>query len=275
MFSTKSLVSKSALLHCSKFMASKQLIFGTEARKRLLEGCKQLAEAVEVTLGPGGRNVLIDQSYGSPKITKDGVTVAKGVEIGDKSLNIGASLVKSVANKANDDAGDGTTTATILARAIFEEGFRKVESGINPTHIKKGIDQAVEFITAELKAISTEVKGKSAISNVATISANGDREIGNMIAELYEKVGIHGTITVKEGKTLHHEVEYVDGLNFDRGYVSPYFVTDSTKQRIEFDNCFILIADKKISNFQEILPFLEFTANQKRPLLIIAEDVDS
>jgi chaperonin GroEL len=155
-------------------------------------------------LGPGGRNVLIDQSFGSPKITKDGATVAKAIQIEDKSINIGASLVKSVASKANDEAGDGTTTATLLARAIYEEGLKKVESGINPTHIKKGIDKAVEFITAELKTISTEVKGKEAISNVATISSNGDRQIGDLMAGLYEKVGIHGTITVKEGKTLQH-----------------------------------------------------------------------
>lgn len=250
MLSTKALLTKSSLLTCPKYFASKQLLFGTEARKKLLQGCKQLADAVQVTLGPGGRNVLIDQSYGSPKITKDGVTVAKAIQIPDKSVNIGASLVKSVANKTNDQAGDGTTTATILARAIFQEGFKKVESGVNPTHIKRGIDQAVEFITNELKATSTEVRGKEAISNVATISANGDREIGNMLAELYEKVGIHGTITIQEGKTLHHEIEYVDGLKFDRGYVSPYFVTDDKKQRIEFENCYLLLVEKKIGNFQ-------------------------
>ena len=175
MLSTKSFLAKSSLVCATKYFASKQLVFGTEARKKLLQGCNQLADVVEVTLGPGGRNVLIDQTYGSPKITKDGVTVAKAIEIPDKSINIGASLVKSVANKTNDEAGDGTTTATILARAIFEEGFKKVETGLNPTHIKKGIDQAVEFITNELKANSTEVRGKEAISNVATISANGDR----------------------------------------------------------------------------------------------------
>ena len=172
----------------------------------MLEGCKQLCSAVEVTLGPGGRNVLIDQSYGSPKITKDGVTVAKAIELSDKSINIGANLVKGVANKTNDEAGDGTTTATILARAIFEEGFKKVESGLNPTHIKKGIDRAVEYITEDLKKNSTPIKGRQAISNVATISANGDRKIGDMLADLYEKVGVHGTITIQEGKTLNHEV---------------------------------------------------------------------
>lgn len=197
MFSTKAVVSKGSLLNSSRYFASKQLLFGTEARKKLLEGCKQLAEAVQVTLGPGGRNVLIDQTYGSPKITKDGVTVAKAIDLPDKSVNIGASLVKSVANKTNDEAGDGTTTATILARAIYEEGFKKVESGLNPTDLKKGIDMAVEFITNDLKANSTEVRGHQAISNVATISANGDRKIGNMLADLYEKVGIHGTITIQ------------------------------------------------------------------------------
>ena len=191
---------------------------------------------------------MIDQSYGSPKITKDGVTVAKAIELPDKSVNIGASLVKSVASKANDEAGDGTTTATILARAIFEEGFKKVESGLNPTHIKKGIDKAVNNVIEYLKAQSTEVRGREAISNVATISANGDREIGNLLADLYEKVGIHGTITIQEGKTLHHETEFVDGMRFDRGYVSPYFVTDDKKQKIEFENCLILTVEKKLSS---------------------------
>lgn len=176
--------------------------------------------------------------------------MAKAIDFPDKSINIGASLVKSVANKTNDEAGDGTTTATILARAIFEEGFKKVESGLNPIHLKKGIDMAVRFIIEELKASSTEVRGHTAISNVATISANGDRNIGNMLADLYDKVGVHGTITVQEGKTLNHEIEYVDGLKFDRGYVSPYFVTDDKKQKIEFENCYVLTVDKKISNLQ-------------------------
>ena len=275
MLSTKSFVSNASLLTSTRYFASKQLLFGTEARKKLLEGCKQLSEAVQVTLGPGGRNVLIDQTYGSPKITKDGVTVAKAIDLADKSLNIGASLVKSVANKANDEAGDGTTTATILARAIFEEGYKKVETGMNPTHIKRGIDLAVDFILNELKTTSTEVRGHKAISNVATISANGDREIGNMLADLYDKVGIHGTITIQEGKTLHHEIEYVDGLKFDRGYVSPYFVTDDKKQKIDFENCFVLTVEKKISNLQEILPFIEHAYKQQKPLLIIAEDVES
>lgn len=275
MISTKSIITKGSLLNNSRYFASKQLLFGTEARKKLLDGCNQLANAVQVTLGPGGRNVLIDQAYGSPKITKDGVTVAKAIDLPDKSVNIGASLVKSVANKANDEAGDGTTTATILARAIFEEGFKKVESGNNPTHIKKGIDKAVDFIIEDLKANSTEVRGHKAISNVATISANGDRFIGNMLADLYEKVGIHGTITIQEGKTLNHEIEFVDGLKFDRGYVSPYFVTDNKKQKIEYENCYVLTVEKKITNLHELLPYLEFSYKQQKPLLVIAEDVES
>lgn len=274
MFSTLSQKSQS-ILHMQKYFAAKELLFGSQARKKLLEGCRQLSNAVQVTLGPGGRNVLIDQSYGSPKITKDGVTVAKAVELPEKAVNIGASLVKDVANKANDEAGDGTTTATILARAIYEEGFKRVEAGLNPTHLKRGIDKAIDAVCEELKARSTDVKGKESIANVATISANGDRQIGNMLADLYEKVGVHGTITIQEGKTLHHEVEFVDGLKFDRGYISPYFVTDEKKQKIEFDNCYVLIIEKKIGNIREILPFLELTYQEQRPLLIIAEDIES
>jgi chaperonin GroEL len=258
MFSTIAQKSQS-ILHLQKYYAAKSLLFGSQARKQLLEGCRQLSNAVQVTLGPGGRNVLIDQSYGSPKITKDGVTVAKAVDLPDRPINIGASLVKDVANKANDEAGDGTTTATILARAIYEEGFKKVEAGLNPTHIKKGIDRAIDHVSEVLKNRSTEVRGREAISNVATISANGDRQIGNMLADLYEKVGVHGTITIQEGKTLHHEIEFVDGLKFDRGYISPYFVTDEKKQKIEFENCYVLIVEKKLGNIRDILPFLELT----------------
>lgn len=273
MFSTIAKHSRT-LAHSQRYYAAKQLLFGSQARKQLLEGCKQLSNAVQVTLGPGGRNVLIDQSYGSPKITKDGVTVAKAVDLPDKSINIGATLVKNVANKANDEAGDGTTTATLLARAIYEEGYKKVEAGINPTHIKKGIDMAIDQVCAELEAKSTPVKGREAIFNVATISANGDKEIGNILAGLYEKMGNHGIITVKEGKTLNHEVENVDGLSFDRGYISPYFLTDEKKQKIEFENSYILIVEKKLSNLREILPFLELTYQEQKPLLIIAEDIE-
>lgn len=273
MFSTLAKHTKT-LSHMQRYFAGKELVFGSKARKQLLEGCTQLASAVQVTLGPGGRNVLIDQSYGSPKITKDGVTVAKAVDLPEKSINIGATLVKNVANKTNDEAGDGTTTATILARAIYEEGYKKVEAGMNPTHIKKGIDAAIEQVSQELHDRSTPVKGREAIYNVATISANGDKEIGNILANLYERMGNHGIITVKEGKTLHHEVENVDGLSFDRGYISPYFLTDDKKQKIEYDNCYVLIVEKKLTNLREILPFLEFTYQEQKPLLIIAEDIE-
>ena len=196
--------------------------------------------------------------------------MAKAVELPDKSINIGATLVKNVANKANDEAGDGTTTATILAQAIYEEGYKKVEAGMNPTHLKRGIDLAIDHISQELASRSTPVKGREAIYNVATISANGDKEIGEILAGLYEKQGNHGIITVKEGKTLHHEVENVDGLSFDRGYISPYFLTDEKKQKIEFENCYILIVEKKLGNLREILPFLELTYQEQKPLLIIA-----
>jgi len=238
------------LTNIQRYFASKELLFGSQARKQLLEGTRQLCNAVQVTLGPGGRNVLIDQSFGSPKITKDGVTVAKAVELPDKATNIGATLVKNVANKANDEAGDGTTTATILARAIYEEGYKKVEAGMNPTHIKRGIDKAIDHICEELLARSIPVKGREAIYNVATISSNGDKEIGNILADLYERMGNHGIITVKEGKTLHHEVENVDGLSFDRGYISPYFLTDEKKQKIEYDNCYVLIVEKKLTGLR-------------------------
>lgn len=203
------------------------------------------------------------------------MTVAKAIEFADKSTNIGASLVKSVASRTNDEAGDGTTTATILARAIYEEGLKKVEAGICPTELKKGIDAAVEHIVANLKKRSTEVKDKASITDVATISANGDKTIGKMIGDLYEKVGNHGTITCQEGKTLNHEVEYVDGLTFDRGYISPYFVTDEKKQKIEYENCFILLLDKKLDSIQALLPYIEYTHRQQKPLLIISEDVES
>ena len=274
MFSTPR-ISKRGLSSLIRYNASKELLFGSVARKKMLDGCSQLADAVAVTLGPGGRTVLIDQTYGEPKITKDGVTVAKAIDLADKPTNLGASLVKSVASRTNDEAGDGTTTATVLARTLFEEGLKKVEAGLNPTELKKGIDKAVAYIVEDLKKRSIEVKGKEAITNVATISANGDRKIGEMIGELYEKVGSHGTITCQEGKTLHHEVEYVDGLRFDRGYISPYFITDPKKQKIEFENAFVLLNDKKINNIHALLPFIEFAHTQQKPLLIIAEDIES
>lgn len=257
------------------FFAGKDIIFGDECRRKMLEGCEKLADAVQVTLGPKGRNVILDQSFGSPKITKDGVTVAKAIEFKDRYINLGASLVKNVANKTNEEAGDGTTTATVLARAIFKEGCKSVSAGMNPMDLRRGIDLAVRTVVADLKARSKQIKGKENVANVATISANGDTEIGNLIAELIEKVGETGTITVADGKTLAHEIEFVEGMRFDRGYISPYFVTNNKTQKCEFDNAYLLLCDKKLTNLQAILPVLEHVSGQNRPLLIICDDVES
>lgn len=257
------------------FFASKDIVFGAQCRQKMLEGCEKLADAVQVTLGPKGRNVIIDQTFGAPKITKDGVTVAKNIEFSDRYINLGASLVKNVANKTNDEAGDGTTTATVLARAIFKEGCKSVAAGMNPMDLRRGINLAVEAVVKNLKERSRPVKGKEAIANVATISANGDQEIGNLIAELMDKVGENGTITVQDGKTLNHEIEFVEGLRFDRGYISPYFVTNTKNQKVEFENPYILICDKKLSNLQSVLHILEFVAKQNRPLVLIVDDVES
>ena len=255
--------------------AAKELLFGNDARNRMLEGCDQLANAVQVTLGPNGRNVLIDQGFGPVKITKDGVTVAKAIEFSDRFANMGASLVKSVANKTNDEAGDGTTTATVLARAIFREALKKVEIGVNLTEMKKGIDLAVETLVAELRKISIEVKERSQIKNVGTISANGDEQIGELLAELIEKVGQSGVITIGQSKTLKHEIEFVEGMKFDRGYISPYFINNQKSQKVEFEKPLILISEHKITNFNQVLKFLEAAVQKKRPLLIIADDVES
>eukprot|EP01017_Pseudomicrothorax_dubius_P024934 TRINITY_DN2655_c0_g1_i4.p1 TRINITY_DN2655_c0_g1~~TRINITY_DN2655_c0_g1_i4.p1 ORF type:complete len:359 (-),score=120.66 TRINITY_DN2655_c0_g1_i4:938-2014(-) len=255
--------------------ASKSISFGKDCREKMLEGCNRLADAVQVTLGPKGRNVVIDQSFGAPKITKDGVTVAKNIEFSDRYMNIGAQLVKSVASKTNDEAGDGTTTATVLARAIFREGCKSVAAGMNPTDLRRGINLAVDTVVADLKKRSKHIKGKQAISNVATISANGDRQIGDLIAELIEKVGETGTITVADGRTLSHEIEFVEGMKFDRGFISPYFVTNSKTQKVELENPLILITDRKISTIQSILHLLEHVVNANRPLLIICDDVES
>lgn len=214
--------------------ASKELLFGNDARNKMLEGCDALANAVQVTLGPNGRNVLIDQTFGGVKITKDGVTVAKAIEFSDRFANMGASLIKSVADKANDQAGDGTTTATILARSIFREALKKVETGINLTEMKKGIDLAVETIVKEIAKNSIKIEKSSQIKSVATISANGDQEIGQKLADLFEKVGHAGVITIGQSKTLQHEIEFVEGLKFDRGYISPYFVNNQKSQKVEF-----------------------------------------
>ena len=254
---------------------AKDIIFGTQCRQKMLEGCDKLADAVQVTLGPKGRNVIIDQSYGAPKITKDGVTVAKNIEFSDRYMNLGASLVKNVANKTNDEAGDGTTTATVLARAIFREGCKSVAGGMNPMDLRRGINLAVDTIVKDLKARSKLIKGKEAIANVATISANGDKEIGNLIATLMDKVGENGTITVADGKTLNHEIEFVEGMRFDRGYISPYFITNQKNQKVELENPYILLCDKKLTNLQSILHILEFVAKEGRPLLLIVDDVES
>merc|ERR1719253_1485730 len=233
-----------------------------------------LADAVQVTLGPRGRNVVIDKTFGAPKITKDGVTVAKEIEFTDRYHNIGASLIKQVASQANDKAGDGTTTATILARAIFKEGCKSVAAGMNPMDLRRGIQLAVDAIVDGLQEQSVPVQGKEEIENVATISANGDTHIGGILAGIFDKLGANGTITVQDGKTLETEVEYVEGIRWDRGYISPYFVTDTKSSKVEFKNPLILLADKKVSNVQQVLKFLEYASQNKRQLIIVAEDID-
>jgi len=267
---------QSQLVATQRFnFAGKDIKFGTEARALMLEGCDMLADAVQVTLGPRGRNVVLDRTFGVPKITKDGVTVAKDIEFSNRYHNIGANLVKQVASKANDEAGDGTTTATILARSIFKEGCKSVAAGMNPMDLRRGIQMAVDEVVYGLKEQSIPIKGKEEIMNVATISANGDAHIGGLIAGIFEKLGANGTITVAEGKSLETEVEYVEGLRWDRGYVSPYFVTETKSQKVEFANAAILLVDKKISSVQQILPFLEGCMQQQKPLLLVAEDVES
>jgi len=241
----------------------------------MLEGCEMLADAVQVTLGPRGRNVVLDKTFGTPKITKDGVTVAKDIEFSNRYHNIGASLVKQVANNANDKAGDGTTTATILARAFFKEGCKSVAAGMNPMDLRRGIMMAVDAVVEGLRELSIPIKGRDQIANVATISANGDKYIGDLIAGIFDKLGANGTITVTDGKTLETEVEYVEGLKWDRGYISPYFVTDPKTSKVEMENALVLLVDKKISSIQSVLPFLEHAMQNGRQLLIVAEDVES
>ncbi len=255
-------------------MPAKDLQFDTDARSALKRGVDQLADTVKVTLGPKGRNVVIDKKFGSPTITKDGVTVAKEVELSDPIENMGAQMVKEVATKTSDLAGDGTTTATVLAQAIFREGLKNVTAGANPMALKRGIDRAVQTVVEELKKISVPTGGKKEIAQVGTISANNDAEIGNLIAEAMEKVGKDGVITVEEARGLDTTLETVDGMQFDRGYVSPYFVTDPEKMEAVLEDAFILIHDKKISSMKDLLPVLEKVAQQGRPLLIIAEDID-
>jgi chaperonin GroEL len=255
-------------------MAAKELLFNTDARSKLKRGVDQLAEAVKVTLGPKGRNVVIDKKFGSPTVTKDGVTVAKEVELSDPIENMGAQMVKEVATKTSDLAGDGTTTATVLAQAIFREGLKNVTAGANPMELKRGIDRAVEAVVEQLRSISVPTAGKKEIAQVGTISANNDKEIGNLIAEAMEKVGKDGVITVEEAKGLETTLETVEGMQFDRGYLSPYFVTDPEKMETVLEDPYILIHDKKISAMKELLPLLEKSAQSGKPLLIIAEDVE-
>jgi chaperonin GroEL len=255
-------------------MAAKELHFNTEARAALKRGVDQLAQAVKVTLGPKGRNVVIDRKFGAPTVTKDGVTVAKEVELSDPIENMGAQMVKEVATKTSDLAGDGTTTATVLAQAIFREGLKNVTAGANPMAIKRGIDKAVEQVIGELKSISTPTKGKKEIAQVGTISANNDEEIGNLIADAMEKVGKDGVITVEEARGLETTLDTVEGMQFDRGYLSPYFVTDPERMEAVLEDALILIHDKKISSMKDLLPILEKVAQMGRPLLIIAEDIE-
>jgi chaperonin GroEL len=255
-------------------MAAKELHFNTDARAALKRGVDQLAEAVKITLGPKGRNVVIDKKFGAPTITKDGVTVAKEVELSDAMENMGAQMVKEVATKTSDIAGDGTTTATVLAQAIFREGLKNVTAGVNPMALKRGIDKAVAAVVEEIKRISVPTKGKTEIAQVGSISANNDKEIGDLIAEAMGKVGKDGVITVEEAKGLETTLETVDGMQFDRGYLSPYFVTDPEKMEAVLEDALILIHDKKISSMKDLLPVLEKVAQMGKPMLIIAEDVE-
>jgi chaperonin GroEL len=255
-------------------MASKEVKFGQDARERMLRGVDILAEAVKVTLGPKGRNVVLDKSFGAPRITKDGVTVAKEIELEDKFENMGAQMVKEVASKTNDTAGDGTTTATVLAQAIVKEGAKSVAAGANPMDLKRGVDLAVAAVVKELAAKSRKISSSAEVAQVGTISSNGDAEIGRLIAEAMEKVGNEGVITVEEAKSLETELEVVEGMQFDRGYISPYFVTDAEKMRVELEDPLILIHEKKLSNLQAMLPVLEAVVQSSKPLLIIAEDVE-
>ena len=255
-------------------MAAKEVKFGDSARKKMLAGVNVLADAVKATLGPKGRNVIIEKSFGAPTITKDGVSVAKEIELKDRFENMGAQLVKDVASRANDDAGDGTTTATVLAQSIVNEGLKAVAAGMNPMDLKRGIDKATIAIVKELKALSKPCADTKAIAQVGTISANSDSSIGDIIAEAMEKVGNEGVIMVEEAKTAETELEVVEGMQFDRGYLSPYFVTNPEKMRVEFEDPFILIHEKKLSNLQSMLPVLEAVVQSGKPLVIIAEDVE-
>src|SRR5437667_11781441 len=255
-------------------MAAKDVKFSRDARERIMRGVDILADAVKVTLGPKGRNVVLDKSFGAPRITKDGVTVAKEIELADKFENMGAQMVREVASKTNDIAGDGTTTATVLAAAIVREGVKSVAAGMNPMDLKRGVDLAVEAVVADLKKNSKKVTSNDEIAQVGTISANGDSVIGRFIADAMKKVGNSGVITVEEAKSLETELEVVEGMQFDRGYISPYFVTNAEKMRVEMEDPYVLIYEKKLSGLQELLPLLEAVVQSGKPLVIIAEDVE-
>jgi len=253
---------------------AKVIKFGIEARTKMMNGVDILTNAVKVTLGPKGRNVVMDKSYGAPRTTKDGVTVAKEIELEDKFENMGAQMVKEVASKTNDNAGDGTTTATILTQAIVKEGLKYVTAGMNPMDLKRGIDKAVEFVIEKLKTSSKKVKTNEEVAQVGTISANGDQSIGDMISKAMQKVGNEGVITVEEAKGFETELDVVEGMQFDRGYLSPYFVTNTDKMITELDNPLVLLVEKKLANLQDIVPLLEAVVQAGRPLMIVAEDVE-
>ncbi|MCB1385135.1 MAG: chaperonin GroEL, partial [Nitratireductor sp.] len=255
-------------------MAAKEVKFGQAARERMLRGVDILADAVKVTLGPKGRNVVIDKSFGAPRITKDGVSVAKEIELEDKFENMGAQMVREVASKTNDIAGDGTTTATVLAQAIVKEGAKAVAAGMNPMDLKRGVDLAVNEVVADLVKKAKKIKTSEEVAQVGTISANGETEIGEMIANAMQKVGNEGVITVEEAKTAETELEVVEGMQFDRGYLSPYFVTNPEKMVANLEDPYILLHEKKLSNLQAMLPILEAVVQSGRPLLIIAEDIE-
>ena len=255
-------------------MAAKEVLHSSEARDRLMRGVNILADAVKVTLGPKGRNVVLDKSFGAPRVTKDGVTVAKEIELKDKFENMGAQMVREVASRTSDEAGDGTTTATLLAQAIAREGMKAVAAGMNPMDLKRGIDAAVEAVVSDVKKRSRKIKGRNEIAQVGTISANGDTEVGDILAEAMEKVGNEGVITVEEAKGLATELDVVEGMQFDRGYLSPYFVTNAEKMQAEQEDPYILLHEKKLSNLQAMLPLLESIVQTGKPLLVIAEDVE-
>ena len=255
-------------------MAAKEVRFSADARERMLRGVEILANAVKITLGPKGRNVVIDKSFGAPRTTKDGVTVAKEIELEDKFENMGAQMVREVASKTNDVAGDGTTTACVLAHAIVREGAKGVAAGMNPMDVKRGVDLAVAEAIRDITKRSKKVKGTEEIAQVGTISANGEKDIGDMIARAMQKVGNEGVITVEEAKSLNTELEVVEGMQFDRGYLSPYFITNADKMVVELEDPYILLYEKKLSNLQSMLPILEAVVQSARPLLIVAEDVE-